>query len=124
MRKRILDFGILRFPDATESSQLLKTYGEIYEYYNETPFTDLWYFELADVYIAAVHCFERFGNVFCKFLVEQIEERSDFYTVKGFVERKMDINEQRTWKGDKHIKKTIKRLNYKTGEITEEIIDA
>lgn len=129
MKQRILRFGLSRFPDATESSQVLKTLEEINEHYNEPMYSENWYMELADVYIAAVHCYERFFNVFCKFIVDQIEERSDFAIIIDYVYRKMNINEERVWNGDKHIEKvratkTIKRINYKTGKIIEDIVNA
>lgn len=129
MKQRILRFGLSRFPDATESSQVLKTLEEIKEYYDEPMYSENWYMELADVYIASVHCYERFGNVFCKFIVDQIEERSDFAVLIDYIYRKMNINEERVWDGDKHIDKasttkTVKRINYKTGEITQEIVNA
>ena len=122
MRDRILNFGLTRFPKCTESGQVIKVKGEIKEWYQEKPYTEGWYMELADVYISATHCFMRFGNVLCKCLVDQIEERPDFMTVYEFVERKMEINEARQWKGNRHVKKVIKRINYKTGAIIEEVI--
>lgn len=127
MKQRILKFGLSRFPDATESSQLMKVKEEIEEHFNEPFYSENYYMELADVYIAAVHCYERFGNIFCRFIVEQIEERSDFTIIIEYVEHKMTINEQRVWEGNKHVensKKTIKRINYKTGNITEEEVNA
>lgn len=129
MKQRILRFGLSRFPDATESSQIIKTLEEINEHYDEPMYSDNWYMELADAYIAAVHCYERFGNVFCRFIVDQIEERADFVILIDYIYRKMSLNEKRVWKGDKHIEKvsttkTIKRINYKTGELTEEIVNA
>lgn len=125
MKRRILNFGISRFPNATESSQVLKVGEEIDEHYDEVPYSEAWYEELSDVYIAAVHGYERFQNKFCRFIVEQIEERSDFVIVAEYVEKKMIENEQREWSGDKHVKKkTIKRINYKTGDIIEETINA
>ena len=129
MKQRILRFGLSRFPDATESSQVLKTLEEINEHYNEPVYSENWYMELADAYIAAVHCYERFGNVFCRFIVDQIEERADFAILIDYIYRKMNINEERVWEGDKHIDnvsatKTVKRINYKTGELTEETVNA
>lgn len=127
MKQRILRFGLSRFPEATESSQLLKVSEEIEEHFNEPYYSEDYYMELADVYIAAVHCYERFGNMFCRFIVEQIEERSDFAVVAEYVSRKMLINEQRVWDGNRHVSrptKTVKRINYKTGDITEEKVNA
>jgi hypothetical protein len=129
MKQRILRFGLSRFPEATESSQLLKVSEEIEEYFNEPYYSENYYTELADTYIAAVHCYERFGNMFCRFIVDQIEERADFVILIDYIYRKMSLNEERVWKGDKHIEKvsttkTIKRINYKTSEITEEIVNA
>jgi ferritin len=129
MKQRILRFGLSRFPDATESSQVLKTLEEINEHYDEPMYSENWYMELADAYIAAVHCYERFGNVFCRFIVDQIEERADFAILIDYIYRKMNINEERVWEGDKHVEnvsttKTVKRINYKTGELTEETVNA
>ena len=129
MKQRILRFGLSRFPDATESSQVLKTLEEIKEHYDEPMYSENWYMELADAYIAAVHCYERFGNVFCRFIVDQIEERTDFAILIDYIYRKMNINEERVWEGDKHVEnvsttKTVKRINYKTGELTEETVNA
>lgn len=127
MKQRILRFGLSRFPEATESSQLLKVSEEIEEHFNEPYYSEDYYMELADAYIAAVHCYERFGNMFCRFIVEQIEERSDFTVVAEYVSRKMLINEQRVWDGNRHVSqptKTVKRINYKTGDITEEKVNA
>lgn len=124
MEQRILNFGLSRFPNASESSQSSKVRGEIKEYYAEKPYSDEWYFELADVYIASKHAWLRFRNPVYRMLAEQIEARSDFHIVYEYIERKMEINETREWDGDQHKYKIIKRINYKTGKITEEVIDA
>lgn len=122
IRIRILDFGVSRFPNTCEKSQVVKVKGEIKEYYDEMPYTEKWYYEKADVYISSVHCYERFGNIMCKFIIEQMEQSDDFPNLLHYIKAKMDINEQRTWKGNQH--KIIKRINYKTGKITEEVLDA
>ena len=125
MKIRILYFGLSRFPKLTKEEQVEKVMGEIKEHYAEQPFTEKWYYELADVYIAATHGWVRFGDLTCKFIMEQIENREDFCNLINYVEEKMNINEGRTWNGSQHVKKkTIKRINYKTGVITEEEIDA
>lgn len=119
MKHLIYNFGITRFPNATPSSQSSKVREEIAEMYDEEPYTEKWWFEYADVYIAAVHGEERFNTPFCKFIVYHIETSRDFVELLPYVEKKMKINQERTWKGDKHVepKKIIKHINYKTGQV-------
>ena len=129
MKQDILNFGLERFPNATPSSQSAKVREEIEEMYSEVPYTEKWWYERADVYIASVHGEERFGSPFFRFIVDSLEQSDDFDELKFYIRAKMIINRKRLWKGDKHIDKasktkTIKRINYKTGEITEEKINA
>ena len=126
MKQDILNFGLERFPNATPSSQSAKVREEIAEMYREVPYTEKWWYERADVYIAAVHGEERFGSPFFRFIVDSLEQSDDFEELKFYIRAKMIINRKRTWKGNKHVteKNIIKRINYKTGEITEEKINA
>lgn len=122
LKKRILDFGVSRFPNLKEKDQEAKVKEEICEHYSEEECTEQWWYERADIYIASVHGFLRFGSLFCRFIMELIEEHESFINLVPYIEAKMIINEKRTWKGNKHVR-TVKRINYKTGVITEEIIN-
>ncbi len=58
----IIDWHKKTFPKVTEQSQFLKIGEELDEYEKETPFSNSWYEERADVFITTLCYYARFNK--------------------------------------------------------------
>lgn len=90
--EKIVEWHKKTFPEATPDSQIAKVDGELFELL----------LEAADVYIAATNAEKRFGSVVARVI------KGLLYKILGevlleAVDRKMDINVKRTFKGDHHV---------------------
>lgn len=90
--EKIVEWHKKTFPKATPDSQIAKVDSEL----------DELLLEAADVYVAATSADLRFGSIIAKifrFLLLKIFGQP----LLDAVDRKMDINVKRTFKGDHHV---------------------
>ena len=91
IKSRIANWNKRTFPNQTPTMQARKVRAEATEYYQKGANKVE---ELADVYIAAASSAKLHGDALSRLLCELIEDKAG---VMEEVERKMDINKQRSW---------------------------
>lgn len=102
LKKRIIDWHIATFPDATLESQLLKFEEEFKEWVDSATKKkkdyDEYMFEFADAFIVALVLSERFGSCVGGYFVGLANLRNRKDDLILYINKKMGINEKRKWK--------------------------
>jgi hypothetical protein len=123
MRDRIVTLGDKIFGNSEPNHRQL-VMSCIKRSFKQEQFSDKWYFAMADAYIASVYGQHKYqDNYFFNFVVDCIELRQDFSKISPYIRNKMERNEKALWLSELNSTKVIKRINYKTGEITKEVIN-
>jgi hypothetical protein len=123
MREKIIKMGE-RFFGNSEANHRQLVMSCIKRSYKQEPFSEKWYFSIADAYIAGVYGQHKYqDNYFFSFVVDNIELRQDFDKIYPYITNKVERNEKALWLSELNTTKVIKRINYKTGEITKEVIN-
>ena len=89
-------------PKTTAEEQLVKLANEAMEYFN-APDTVNRMEEMADVYIAAINLWRRYGEPLGLLIENWRPIGVSEADIKDAINAKMDINAERTWKDNQHV---------------------